>query len=234
MNGTLFGVGVGPGDPELLTLRAVRTIREAEVIAVPQTSGGRTVAYDIARPYIRNTSNLLQLDMPMTHDQAALDAAHDEAARIIAKHLSQGCDVAFLTLGDVSLYSTFSYIQCRVEAMGFVVRLIPGVPAVCAVAASLKTPLAEGHQPLSIVPAIAKNGIDQIMAALDEGQNVAVMKAGSRITALRDALEQSGRLSSAAMVERCGLPGERVVRDLSTVDEKSGYFSTVLIKGDRR
>lgn len=229
MNGILFGVGVGPGDPELMTMRAVRTIREADVIAVPQTCSGRSLAYDIARPYIKATSDILPIDMPS--DGEDRDALHNAAAKSIMARLAAGCSVVFLALGDISLYSGFSYIQNRIETRGYQVRIIPGVPTACAVAAALLTPLAEGAQPLTIVPELGPDGVQVVMEALCRGQNVAVMKTGSDIAALKSALCNANCLPNAVLIERCGLPGERVVRDLAAFDARNGQHSAVLIKG---
>ena len=153
--GIAYGIGVGPGDPELLTLKALRRIREADVIAVPGEKPAETTAYRIAiqaTPEMANKT-LIGLDMPMTRDRDTMAASHREAVETIEAILDQGKDVAFLTLGDPSIYSTFSYVQEILEADGYETRSVSGVPSFCAAAARLNIPLGEWGEPILILPA---------------------------------------------------------------------------------
>ena len=130
MRGILYGVGVGPGDPELMTLKAVRMIRENEVIAVPGADVKETVAYKIAVQAVPELADkeLLPIYMPMTHDRQELEINHEKGAKALEAVLDAGKNVVFLTLGDPTIYSTFTYVQKRVEADGYETGLVSGKP----------------------------------------------------------------------------------------------------------
>lgn len=217
--GMLYGVGVGPGDPELMTVKAVRIIREADIIAVPDGQIAQTIAAD----YL-DGKEILVCSMPMVRDKTVLAQKHDEAAGRICDLLKQGKTVAFLTLGDPSVYSTYMYIHRRVQAHGYDAQLIPGVPSFCAVAARLGDSLCEGAEPLMIVPASYQN----VGVCLDFPGNKVFMKAGRSMGALQDKLRERG--DCAQMVENCGMKNERVFRSLEEIDPDAGYFSVVLVK----
>ena len=117
MKGILYGVGVGPGDPELLTAKAIRLLRECDAIAAPKSADGRQTALDIASPYIGQDKTILLFDMPMTHDKQVRNASHDAAADALCALLDEGKTVVFLTLGDPTVYSTYWYVHRRVAAM---------------------------------------------------------------------------------------------------------------------
>ncbi len=217
--GVLYGVGVGPGDPELMTLKAVRIIRESDVIAVPDGK----IAQAIAADYLEGKEILL-CDMPMLRDRALLARKHEEAAARICALLEQGRQVAFLTLGDPSVYSTYMYVHRRVLARGYEAQLVPGVPSFCAVAARLGDSLCEGAEPLLVIPASYRNAD----ACLAFPGNKVFMKAGRSMGELKDKLRARG--DRAQMVENCGMPGERVYRALDEIDPDAGYFSVVVVK----
>lgn len=223
--GILYGVGVGPGDPELLTLKAQRILREADVIAVPDKGAGEKTALTIIGP-LAEGKPLLCCAAPMTRDPAQLEAAYEKNARQISGLLDEGKTVAFITLGDPSIYSTYLYTHRRVLAMGYDVQLIPGVPSFCAVAAALGTGLCEGSDRLMIVPASHKDVGDCL--AVDA--NYIFMKAGREIGRLRDTLAEYGLLDHAAMVENCGMETERIFPQFSCAPADSGYFSVVVVK----
>lgn len=223
--GILYGVGVGPGDPELLTLKAQRILREADVIAVPDKGTGEKTALAIIGP-LAEGKPLLYCAAPMTRNPVRLEAAYEENARQIAALLNEGKTVAFITLGDPSIYSTYLYTHRRVQAMGCEAKLIPGVPSFCAVAAALGIGLCEGGERLMIVPASHKDVGDCL--AVDA--NYIFMKAGREIGQLRETLAGHGLLNRAAMVENCGMETERVFPPFAGAPADSGYFSVVVVK----
>lgn len=225
--GVLYGVGVGPGDPELLTLKAQRILTQADVIAVPDKGAGEKTALQIVGDLIQGKPQLL-CSTPMVRDKAALEAAHSQIAGQIAGLLDEGKTVAFITLGDPSIYSTYLYIHRRVLAMGYDAQLVPGVPSFCAVAAALGTGLCEGSDRLLIVPASHRDVTDCL--AVDA--NLVFMKAGREIGALRQTLEEQDLLHSASMVENCGMEGQRVFPQFANAPSDSGYFSVVVVKRD--
>ncbi|SHH99940.1 precorrin-2/cobalt-factor-2 C20-methyltransferase [Sporobacter termitidis DSM 10068] len=231
MAGTLYGVGVGPGDPELLTLKAARIITESGLIAVPKSGDGERVALGIARQAVAaiEAKPLLELDMPMTKDAAVLRSSHKNAAESIIGHLRQGTDVAFLTLGDPSVYSTYIYVHRLVRAAGFEAEIIPGVPSFCAVAAKLSDALVETSEPLHVIPGSYGNLRDSLRL---NGTKV-FMKSGKAFGEVRSALQSEGLLEKARMVANCGMKDERVYDSLADVDASACYFSVIVVKDAR-
>ena len=223
--GILYGLGVGPGDPELLTVKAVRILREADVIAVPDKGSGEKTALNIVKTYVEGKP-LLPCSTPMVRDQAVLDAAHDQIAADICALLEDGKNVAFITLGDPTVYATYMYIHRRVLSRGYEAVLVPGVPSFCAVAARLNTSLCEQSQRLLIVPASHKDMED----CLNVDANLVFMKAGREIGALKEKLAEHGLLEHASLVANCGMEGEQVWEHFADMPENTGYFSVVLVK----
>ncbi|HIR93756.1 MAG TPA: precorrin-2 C(20)-methyltransferase [Candidatus Egerieimonas intestinavium] len=225
MTGTLYGVGVGPGDPELLTLKALRLIRESQVIAVPGASVTETVAYKIVKqayPAL-DEKELIGLEMPMTKDEKLLKESHDRAAAAVEECLRAGKDVAFLTLGDPTVYSTYLYVHKRVEADGFPVEIISGITSFCAVAARMNMGLVEKSQPLHVIPASY-----QIQDALKLSGTKVLMKAGRKMGEVkRQLLEQPGEV---VMIENCGMEKERCYRGAEEIPEEAGYYSLIIVK----
>lgn len=225
--GVLFGVGVGPGDPELLTVKALRALERCPVVAFPKTRGETNLALDIVRRagVCLEGKTLLPLLFPMTRDKAELVRYHDEAAEALFLHLRAGEDVAVLSLGDVSIYSTFSYLLTRVKEKDFPVEIIPGVPSFCAAAGLVQRSLTAMKEPLHIIPAGYEGSLD----ALSLPGSKVIMKSGSTLPRLCERLDELGLLPRSALVENGGLPNERIVSPLSRETESSGYFTTILV-----
>lgn len=226
--GTFWGVGVGPGDPELLTLKAVRVLREADVLVAPQTSGGGTCALDIARRAVDlSDKRVLELRFEMSRDAAVLHASHERAAAAIAFELDAGHNVAMPNLGDVSIYSTFSYMKELLESAGYAVGMVSGVPSFCAVAARLDTTLTPSMtSPLTIVP----SGYGELAEALALPGTKVIMKAGKSLPRLRDELRSAGVYERTSLVQDCGMPSEVVAESLDDAPERGGYFTTLVVR----
>ena len=224
--GKLYGVGVGPGDPGLLTLRAAEVIRDCPVLAVPVSGGERQLALEIVRQAVPEAAakELLRLDFPMVHDRARLRQSHDQAAARVMAVLDTGRDVAMLSLGDPSLYATYSPIQERVLAAGYQAVTIPGVPSFCAVAARLNMSLTRPHLPVHIIP----GGYPGVEEALKAPGTKVLMKAGKEAARVAGLLRD--RPHAARMVSDCGLPTERVWTDWDRLPQDVGYFATVIVK----
>ena len=184
--GTLYGIGIGPGDPELLTLKAVRQIRECAVIAVPGKSPRDSVAYRIAVQAVPEIENkkLVAVDMPMTKNRAALDAFFQAGADMLEEYLRAGEDVAFLTLGDVTIYSTYLYLYPRIQERGYATAMINGIPSFCAAAARLNEGLAEGAEEIHIIPATY-----QTERSLAFPGTKVLMKAGRQMEKVKELLK---------------------------------------------
>lgn len=223
--GILYGLGVGPGDKELLTLKAVRILREADVVAVPDKGGGEKTALNIVSEFVSD-KEIMYCSTPMVRDKHVLSAGYDNIAESLCALLDEGKTVAFITLGDPTVYSTYIYIHKRVVARGYDARLVPGVTSFCAVASCLGEPLCERSERLLIVPASHKD----ISDCLAVDANFVFMKAGRELGVLRDKLDEAGLLDRSSMVENCGMENEKVYSHFADAPESSGYFSVVLVK----
>jgi precorrin-2/cobalt-factor-2 C20-methyltransferase len=226
--GTLTGVGVGPGDPELMTLKAVRILQEADVVFVPDPAKSEKTAFQIAQQYLTGKT-LRFVTTPMLRDRTLVEQAYTDCAQEICQLLDEGKQVAYITLGDPAIYSTYFYIHEKVAALGYPTQIVPGVPSFCAAAARLNISLCQGKEQLLIVP--ASHGNDD---ALSVQANKVFMKSGKSVLALQEALRKRGELEGASLVENCGLPGERILSHFGDLTEPSGYFSLVISKGERQ
>lgn len=225
MKGTLYGVGVGPGDPELMTLKAVRLIRENMIIAVPGADPKETVAYKIAVQAVPELAEkeLLPIYMPMTHDPEELERNHAKGAQTLEEVLDKGKNIVFLTLGDPCVYSTFSYLQKRVEKDGYHTELVSGITSFCAAAARLNIPLSEWNEQLHVVPAVHR-----LDSTLNESGNYILMKSGKKMNQVKEILVQSGR--DVLMVENCGMENEHIYRSVEEIPDDAGYYSLIIAK----
>ena len=224
--GTFYAVSVGPGDPELLTLQAVRTLERCAVIAAPQTASGHMLALDIARAAVDlRGKKILPLAFSMSTDAGTREACWRAAADAVEAALDAGDDVALVNLGDVSLYATAYYILDLIRADGYVAVMLPGVTSICAVAARLGRSLTRMEEPVHILPGSA----DLADALCLPGTKV-LMKSGRAIHEAVDAIAQAGLLDRAALVADCGLPTEQVCEDLRQLPEQLSYFATILVR----
>lgn len=225
--GIFYGVSVGPGDPELLTLKACRVLKACPVIAAPRSRSGEQLALSIAGQVVDlDGKALLSLPFTMSRDKAELEAAWQRNADLVAAYLDRGLDVAMAVLGDVSTYSTYCYVMERLKQRGYPTRMIPGVTSFAAIAARLGESLVEGREALHILPA---SHPDQL-AGLDLPGTKILMKSGRDLPQVISALEEKSLLDRAQLVANCGLPGELVCRDLRELDGPVGYYATIIVK----
>jgi precorrin-2/cobalt-factor-2 C20-methyltransferase len=225
VQGKLYGIGVGPGDPELVTLKALRLMNECPVIGVPGKNPSESVALKIAKEACPEISNkkLLLIETPMTKDSEVLENGYAMAAEKIIACLKQGEDVAMLTLGDPTVYSTYIYIQRLVTLKGYEAEIINGIPSFCAVAAKFNDSLVEREEILHVIPASY-----QIDDALKLSGTKVLMKAASKLSDVKRTLMANG--SSAVMVENCGMEGEKIYYSLDEIPEKGSYYSLIIVK----
>lgn len=223
--GVFYAVGVGPGDPELMTRKACTVLERCQVIAAPQTASGQMLALSIARQAVElSKKTILPLSFAMQRDKAAREASYRAAAQKIEEILSRGENVAMVNLGDVSIYATAYYILDIVRADGYETEMVSGVASFSAVAARLNESLTEMDQPLHILP----GHCDLDEALLLPGTKV-LMKSGKAIHEAARALERRGLLDRAALVADCGLPTEQVYTDLRALPDELSYFATIII-----
>lgn len=235
MAGTLFGLGVGPGEPELMSLKAERKIRECDVIVFPNKDREKCMAYGIAEKLLdtlaaeKHSKKCVFLDFPMTKDSSAVLAAKKAAADTICGYLEQNLDVAFLTVGDPAVYSTFMHISAFVEQKGFKMEVVSGVTSFCAAAAKLGISLAEPNESIHIIP-----GSYLMEKAFDLEGTLIFMKSGSRLAELKQFLLRQKTENNIDFefyaVSNCGLENEKICRDLALFDADSGYMTVVIVK----
>ena len=229
MKGKAYGVGVGPGDPELMTLKAVRLIRENEVIAVPGKNARESVAYKIALGAVPEIADktLVPVYMPMVRDREKLAQEHQRGAKLLEEYLDQGKNVVYLTLGDSTVYCTFSYLQHILEEDGYEVELVSGITSFCAAAARLNISLTEWNEPLHVIPASHKTD-----HPLDQHGTYVLMKSASRMKEVKELLIASGR--QVGCVENCGMENEKVYHSAEEIPDDAGYFSLVIAREKHR
>lgn len=228
--GTFYAVGVGPGDPELLTRKAVAALEACPVIAAPRVSSGEMLALRIASGAVRlEGKKIIPLDFGMSKDRSVRAAGYCAAADVIGEPLEAGLDVAMVNLGDVSIYATAYYVLDELRRRGFETRMIPGVPSFCAVAAALGRSLTEPDSPLHIIPA----GAADLDEALSLPGTKVLMKSGRSMPATAAALEHCGLAEESAMAADCGLPTQQLFPSMKDLPEKISYFATVIVPPKR-
>ncbi|MEU5429867.1 precorrin-2 C(20)-methyltransferase [Streptomyces olivoreticuli] len=232
--GRLYGVGLGPGDPSLMTVRAVEVIAAADVVAYHSARHGRSIARSIAERHLRPDHVEERLVYPVTVEttdhpggyRGAMEEFYEEAAARLAAHLDAGRSVAVLAEGDPLFYSSYMHMHKRL-ADRYPTEVIPGVTSVSAAAAALGTPLVEGEEVLTILPGTLPE--EELTARLASTDSAVVMKLGRTFPAVRGALERSGRLADARYVERATMAGQRT-EPLADVDPESvPYFSVAVL-----
>lgn len=225
MPGKLYGVGVGPGDPELLTLKAVRIIKEADLIVVPREEKGKSIAYQIAVQAVPELKEkeILSISMPMTKDAGILADSHEKGADSIAEQLEHGKQVVFLTLGDPTVYSTYLYIHKLIGGRGYDTEIISGIPSFCAVSAKLNQGLVEKKEMLHVIPSSY-----EIEEALQLSGTKVLMKAGKKIGLVKEKLRK--RSGQVTMIENCGMENEKIYRSAEEIPEEAGYYSLIIVK----
>ena len=223
----LYGIGVGPGDPEMMTMLAVRTMRESDVILVPGETPEKSVAFRIAAgacPEIK-AKEIIAVAMPMTKDREILRASHKAAADTAIRFLDEGKQVSFLTLGDPTVYSTYMYVHRLVGARGYETRIVNGITSFCAAAARLNMSLTENSDELHVLPASY-----QIEEGLLLSGTKVLMKAGKKMAEVKSTLDHAGK--NGFMVENCCMEGEKIYSRTEDIPDNAGYFSLLIVKED--
>ncbi|MGD0919515.1 MAG: precorrin-2 C(20)-methyltransferase [Thermodesulfobacteriota bacterium] len=231
--GKLYGIGIGPGDPKLLTLRAREILDQADVIFCPKGDEDKA---SWARSIIEATTSapkeFIELPFPMTRNKRRLEVYWQKAARRIAQEIANGKQGAFITLGDPFIYSTYIYLArtLRKKFPEIEVETIPGISAFNAAAARAEIPLVEGDERLAILP--VRKDLRGLREAFHAFDTVVLMKVGSKLDKVMALLAELDLLKQSVLVSRLGQPGEKMIHDLSSLKKikKEGYLSVIIVK----
>lgn len=226
MSGTFYGLGVGPGDPELITLKAWRLISQVPVIAYPAANGNESLARSIAAPFIPEDVIELAIAIPMRREREPAREAYDQAAQVIRNHLDRGRDVAFLCEGDPLFYGSFAYLLARL-AEDYLTQVVPGISSITACAAAIGRPLAARDDILKILPGTldAARLKDEIAAS----DAIAIMKVGQHFEKIRAVLNELGLAGRSTIIEKATLEEEKITPLADVPEGERPYFSTILI-----
>ena len=225
MSGILYGVGLGPGDPGLITVKSSRLISKARVIAYPSLAGGQSFARSIAAGLISPDAEEIVMDVPMTVERAPAQAAYDIGAKNIAAALDRGEDVVCLCEGDPFFYGSFMYLYARL-ASDYQVKVVPGVTSVTTCAARAGMPLAARNERLTVLPGPLP--AEELRARIEGAESVAIMKVGRHLSKIRAVIADLSLTDKAAYIERASLPDE-LVCPLAQAPETAPYFSMIIL-----
>ena len=230
--GTLYGIGVGPGDPELITLKAIRALRSVDVVyTAASAKNSYSIAVEIVTPHLKEGIPIVRLDFPMTRDTETLNRAWSRNADIVRETLYKGRDAALITLGDPMTYSTFGYLMrtLKEETPDVPIHIVPGITSYQAGAASAGRVLAEGEESLTVISGAM--GPRRLREVIDHTDNVVMLKVYRNYREILDALNDMDLSHHAVLVSRCGFDGEQIITNLDELpDEVPPYLSLLLIK----
>ena len=226
MTGTLYGLGIGPGDPELITLKALNILQRVPVLAYPAPEEGDSLARSIVETLLPGGQIEIAIRMPMVIERFPAQAVYEKAALEIGDHLDAGRDAAVLCEGDPFFYGSFMYLFARMTPR-YQVQVVPGVSSLNACASVLAAPLAGRNDVLMVIPATLD--AQDIAARLEQCDAAAIIKVGRHVAKIRRILNDMNLSSRARYVERATMSSQ-LVRELDTVDDDSApYFSMVLV-----
>ena len=233
MLGKLYGLGVGPGDPELLTVKAVKILENTEYLCFPVAKAeGDSVAHEIVSKALDKEWKLVKLHMPMTLDYEYLEPKWESAAEEIAEILKQGKDAAFITLGDTAFFSTFIYLVRKIKKIlpELEIEMVPGITAPSAIASEALIPLVIREERLLIVPAI--RDMEDVRKEIDESENIVQFKIGNIYKEIYKVLKEKNLENNAVVASRLGFEDGFITRDLASLldKERLDYLSTMIIK----
>ena len=226
MTGRLYGLGIGPGDPELITLKALRVLKAAAVVAYPAPEVGESLARRIAAPHLDGRQEEIAIRMPIHDASFPQDDIYDGAAETLGRHLEAGRDVAVLCEGDPFFYGSFMYLFGRM-AERYPVEVVPGVSSLTACAAALGAPLAARNDVLTVVPAPLDEAA--LQAWLERTEAAAIIKVGRHLPKVRRVLDALGLMETARYIEHATMASQRVLPLASLPEDAAPYFSMILV-----
>ncbi|MDD4601893.1 MAG: precorrin-2 C(20)-methyltransferase [Negativicutes bacterium] len=231
-HGKFYGIGVGPGAADLLTVRAANILKDVDIVCVPRSSqDNESVALKVAGSYITDKTKIIEISTPMTRDKAILNAEWEKGAALIAEQLVAGQSIAFITIGDAMLFSTYTYIlkKLRVLLPDVHIESVPGITSFSATAAFLNTALAERNEKLAIIPAI--DDPNELRTILTHFPNAILMKVAGKFNEIVDVLDELNLKNNAVYVCKLGYPDQFMTYDLDSIrTTKRDYLSLILVK----
>jgi precorrin-2/cobalt-factor-2 C20-methyltransferase len=233
--GTLYGIGVGPGDPELVTIKAAKILGRVDIVfAAASTRNHHSLARDIARPHVPQTTPIKLLKFPMTRDKKETHSAWEMHARTIIEELERGKDVAFLTLGDAMTYSTLGYIVRYISATApqLKIETVPGISSYQAAAARLNTPLVEGEESLMVISG-AKGG-NRLRALAGKPENVVFLKAYRNVKDITAAITENGSYQQCIGIKNCGHENEEIIPNIEELNKQAPNYWTLIIAKQKK
>ncbi len=229
MAGILYGIGVGPGDPKMLTIKAVNAIKDADVICLPKADKDKCRAYQIALPVVPELKykKIISLDFEMTRDENQLLNMHNDFYNRYKQLLIDGYNLAFLTIGDPTVYSTFGYIMKLAKKDGIEIEIINGITSFCGTAAAAQILISESDENIHIL-----SGQGNLDEELKLSGTKIIMKSGKNIAAIKEklmAMEEAGEINVYAVID-CGMETEQIFNSAMTIPDDSKYMMTIIIK----
>ena len=232
---TLYGIGIGPGDPELITVKALNTIKKVKTIFAPSSpKNSYSLALDIISPYIQDDTEVHKLMFPMTKQKEQLEKSWERNAQTIIEYLKKGINCAFITLGDPLTYSTFGYTSRRIREIcpEVKIEIIPGITSYHASAAASGIVLAEAEESLAIISGVM--GAKKLRSIINHVDNVVVLKVYKSFKEIAETIDELGLEQKSVLVSRCGLKGERIVKGISKCKNRDmEYLSLIIINKNR-
>lgn len=232
MTGKFYGIGVGPGNPELLTLKAYRTLQKVDILCIPKSKAEKdSLAYNIVKQEIDKEFQILEIVFPMSHDPEVLEKHWIEGAEVIAGKLLEGKNVAFITIGDPMFYSTYAYAldKIRKKYPQIEVETIPGVTAFSACSSWLNNPVAEQDENIAVIP--AAYDIDHLRDVLKNFENVIMMKVNKNYDKIVELLRELKLIDKAVFISRCGHPDQFYTKNVEElVGQPKDYMSILMVK----
>ncbi|MCL2337137.1 MAG: precorrin-2 C(20)-methyltransferase [Firmicutes bacterium] len=234
MTGKFYGIGVGPGDPGLITLKAQAILSRVDLLCVPKSSVKKdSLALSVVQAVTDREHQLLELDFPMSKERQILEQSWRHAGQQVAAKLNAGQDVAFITIGDPSLYSTFGYLLrfLKADCPQATVEIVPGVSSITACPAALQEPLVEGEEKLAVIP--AAYSLEDLKSVIEGFDTVVLMKVNRRLPELMHFLKQYDNLRTF-FVSRCGYPDQLATSEPERLlEEKLHYMSLLIVKKNK-
>lgn len=230
MKGKFYGIGVGPGDPELITLKAISAIEKADILICPDAGKGKkSIALEIGEAYVKDSTERVAMTFPMVYDEDVLNKSWEANAVEIEKYINDGKNVAFITLGDPGVFSTFMYIVPFLVEKSIEIETIPGVTSFSAVASTMNLPICLWEETFTVVP--LQKDVTSARIAIENSDNVIIMKPSYANKELAELLIEKGLQENFVMISKVSTHKQNIVRDINVLkDEKVPYMSTIIVK----